>query len=248
MPGINILIYDIDIRHAAGLRENLSELGYYVQDVVDNAGEAVAAFYASEPDLVILNIDVKDKYNAFEIAKKITEDKINSKPFIFISDDKNDSTFESAKKYKPCAYFIKPFDKYLIKYAIELACAGLNVQKTVQEKTIDGGIFNSDNLFIRKTKKIVKVPLSEIQYIEVESKYSTLFTNMGKFLIRLSLAELMEKLPQNTFIKVHRNYIVNMNYIVEFDYDECTVHLKTGSVPMGRTFKSTISEQLPMLS
>jgi two-component system, LytTR family, response regulator len=247
--GINILVLDTDPVHASGMKEQLYKLGYNLLDLVDNATDAVAALYASDPDLVVIEVGFKEKASGFEVAKKIMEDSANIKPFIFIAEDNNEQLFEAAKKYKPCAYFIKPFDKYLIKYAVELAVnKNSDNNKNVIEKNIDKGIINSDNLFIKKTKKIVKVPLNEIQYIEVESKYSTLHTNMGKFLIRISLIELMEKLPQNTFIRVHRNYIVNLNSIVEFDYDECTVHLKSGSIPMGRSFKNSIAEQLLMLS
>jgi DNA-binding LytR/AlgR family response regulator len=247
--GINILVLDSDTLHAQSLKDQLIKLGYNLQDLVDNATDAVAALYASDPDLVIIEVGLREKLNGFEVAKKVIEDNSNIKPIIFITDDKSDQTFEIAKRYKPCAYFIKPFDKYLIKYAVELAVnKSPDYSKNNIEKNIDRGIINSDNLFVRKTKKIVKVPLNEIQYIEVESKYSTLHTNMGKFLIRISLVELMEKLPQNTFIRVHRNYIVNLNSIVEFDYDECTVHLKSGLIPMGRSFKNSIAEQLPFLS
>lgn len=236
---INILVLDTDPVHAMSVKDLFIKLGYNLLDLVDNASDAVAALYASDPDLVIIEIGLKEKANGFEVAKKNMESGFNAKPVIFITDDKSDQMFELAKRYKPCAYFIKPFDKYLIKYAIELAVnKSSESPRNNLEKNIDKGIINSDNLFIRKTKKIVKVPLTEIQYIEVESKYSTLHTNMGKFLIRISLVELMEKLPANSFIRVHRNYIVNLNSIVEFDYDECTVHLKSGSVPMGRSYKN----------
>lgn len=249
MSGISIIIFDQEQIHSSWLQEYLSGLGYITRDVVDNVGEALAAFYASEPDLVIINISKRDKTGPFEIARRISEDKINCKPIIFISDDNEDSVFETARKFKPSAYYIKPFDKYLVKYGVALAVGSVGLISKIQpDINIDKGIINSENLFIRKTKKIIKVPLSEIQYIEVESKYSTLYTSIGKFLIRISLTELMDKLPKNTFIKVHRNYIVNLNSIVEFDYNECTVHLKIGTVPMGKSFKNTISEQFMLLS
>jgi two-component system, LytTR family, response regulator len=246
---INILVLDTDPVHSLNIKDLFVKLGYNLLDLVDNASDAVAALYASDPDLLIIEVGLKEKANGFEVAKKNMESGLNARPVIFITDDKSDQMFELAKRYKPCAYFIKPFDKYLIKYAIELAVnKSPDNPKINLEKNIDKGVINSDNLFIRKTKKIVKVPLTEVQYIEVESKYSTLHTNMGKFLIRISLVELMEKLPSNSFIRVHRNYIVNLNAIVEFDYDECTVHLKSGSVPMGRSYKNSIADQLVMLS
>jgi two-component system, LytTR family, response regulator len=250
MAEVNILVADGNPLHSSKLQTQLTELGYYVIDIVDNVPEGVLAFYASEPDLIIIDTVLKGGTSGFGIAEKIIEDELGAKPIIFISSDRSDQTFEKAKKYRPSAYFIKPFDNYLIRYAIELALQNNPAfnKPLPPDRTEDRGIFNSENLFIKKTKKIIKVPLKEVMYIEVESKYSTLFTSLGKFLLRISLKELMEKLPQNLFIRVHRNYIVNLNAIVEFDFDEYTVHVGSSTIPVGRSFKNIIMEQLLLLS
>jgi DNA-binding LytR/AlgR family response regulator len=252
MNGVNILLADSNPLHAVKLQHHLIELGYHVIDIVDNVSEALAAFYASEPDLLIIDTILKGGTSGLLFAEKITEDDLNCKPIIFVSSDKSDQMFESAKKYHPCAYFIKPFDNYLIKYAVELAVSNNpSFSKPVipvAERAEDKGIFNSENLFIKKTKKIIKVPLKEVKYIEVESKYSTVFTSVGNFLLRISLKELMEKLPPNLFLRVHRNYIVNLNAIIEFDFDDYTVNVGNTSIPIGRSFKNIITEQLLLLS
>lgn len=252
MSGLSILLADNNPLHAAKLQNQLTGFGYNVIDVVDNVAEALAAFYASEPDLLIIDTTLKGGTSGFGIVEKINEDDLNNKPVIFVSSDNSDKTFEYAKKFHPCAYFLKPYDNYLIRYAIELAVNNNpSISKSMlplQDRNEDKGVFNSENLFIKKTKKIIKVPLKEVKYIEVEAKYSTVFTSVGKFLLRISLKELMDKLPGNLFLRVHRNYIVNMNAIVEFDFDEYTVNVAGVSIPVGRSFKNVITEQLLLLS
>lgn len=249
MSGAGLLIIDKDNLHAIKLREQLTELGYNILDIIDNPREALAAYYASEPDLVIINTSIDNNLDGIEIAEKMCVDEIISKPIIFTTVDRSPQTFERAKKIKPCAYLIKPFDKYLIKYAIELALftfpGGI---KHSFEKNFDTGMFDKESLYIKKTKKVIRVPLKTILYIEVESKYSTVFTKLGKFLIRISLNELMELLPQSIFLRVHRNYIVNREAITEFDFEEYTVHVENISLPIGRSFKNSITENMLLLS
>ena len=249
MSGIGILIIDNDNLHAIKLREQLIELGYNVLDIIYNPREALAAYYASEPDLVIINTFIEHNLDGVEIAEKICNDDPNPKPIIFTTLDKSQQTFERAKRIKPCAYLLKPFDKYLIKYAIELALFTFSESpKQPVEKNFEKGVFDKESLYIKKTKKVVRVPLKTIMYIEVESKYSTVFTKLGKFLIRISLNELMDLLPQNTFLRVHRNYIVNREAITEFDFEEYTVHVENISLPIGRSFKNAITDNMLLLS
>jgi len=249
MSGAGLLIIDKDNLHAIKLREQLTELGYNTLDIIDNPREALAAYYASEPDLVIINTTIEHNIDGVEIAEKICNDNACSEPIIFTTIDNSPQTFERAKRIKPCAYLIKPFDKYIIKYAIELALFTFSGGvKHVPEKNLETGVFEKESLYIKKTKKVIRVPLKTILYIEVESKYSTVFTKLGKFLIRISLNELMELLPQNIFLRVHRNYIVNREEITEFDFEEYTVHVENISLPIGRSFKNSITENMLLLS
>jgi len=249
MPVTGILIIDNDTSHATKLKAQLTELGYNILDIIFNPREALAAYYASEPDLLIINTAIKNSFDGIEIAEKICGEETIPKPIIFTTLDKNPATFDRAKRIKPCAYLIKPFDIYLIKYAIELALYSTTLlPKITAEKKLDTGVFDKESLYIKKTKKVIRVPLKTILYIEVESKYSTIFTKLGKFLIRLSLNELMDILPQKNFLRVHRNYIVNREAISEFDFEEYTVHIENISLPIGRSFKNSITDNMVLLS
>ena len=249
MSRVNILIIEDEPYYASQFHTGLDDLSYNIIDVVDDANQALAAYYATEPDVVIINIKIRGRVSGLEIAEKISGDELNSKPIIFITDDQNLQTFQKAKRFRPVAYILKPFDIFSVKCAIELALNSYpQVQEESLQKKVDTGVIIQDILFVRKNKKVVKVPLADISYIEVESKYSTLVTAEGKFIVRISLKELLDKLPKNLFLRVHRNYIVNIINIVEFDFEEYTVHLKNFVIPIGRSYRNEIVTLLPFLS
>ena len=249
MSQINILVVEDEPLHAAHLRMGLEQLGYNIIDIVDNGDDALAAFYATEPDIVLLDIKIRGQIDGIDIAHKIRNDETHARPVIFLTADKSQETFMRAKETHPSAFILKPFDKHSIQYAIELALVQFYKPNQQNEGGIlEKGILDRENLFIKKSRKVVKVPIVDISYIEVESKYSTLVAKEGKFLIRISLKDLIQKLPYNLFIRVHRNYLVNIREIVEFDFEEYTVRLNDKVLPVGRTYRNTINEQLLLLS
>ncbi|MCP4298200.1 MAG: LytTR family transcriptional regulator [Proteobacteria bacterium] len=61
------------------------------------------------------------------------------------------------------------------------------------------------------------IPAESITHISVEEHYSNFFYNSEnqnkEIQLRLSLKEALKKLPQHSFVQVHRSHIVNLNYI-----------------------------------
>ncbi len=250
MGQINILIIDSDEVFSSKLKFGLEQLNYNIVDIIDEDQNALPAFYATEPEIVIVSVNLKGSISGIEIAQRIYNDSLNSKPVIFISDDESENNFNEAKLSYPSAYLIKPFSLSSMKYAIDLALQnfGTSMVDTSIKRRESAEVLNTKHLFVRKSKKIIKVPISEILYIEVESKYSTLITHQGKFILRISLKDLIDKLPKEMFVRIHRNYIINIDRITEFDLEEYTVHLPDKSLPLGRKYKNYLVEQLQFLS
>jgi DNA-binding LytR/AlgR family response regulator len=59
--------------------------------------------------------------------------------------------------------------------------------------------------------KVVSVP--DVLMFRAEDKYTTLVTEQGSFLLRLSIKMLEEKLDPSLFWRVHRNTLVNMQHV-----------------------------------
>ncbi|OIQ22578.1 MAG: hypothetical protein BM557_00905 [Flavobacterium sp. MedPE-SWcel] len=85
-------------------------------------------------------------------------------------------------------------------------------------------------------KNKVKMPLAELMYIKSEDHYLNFVPHEGKNqFLRGKISEILEELPPN-FVKCHRSYIVNKNYIKSNTYKSIT--LQTGEeIPVSRSFK-----------
>ncbi len=76
---------------------------------------------------------------------------------------------------------------------------------------------------------LVKVMAAEIRYIEVDGKYCKLVYGQDKFVIQQSLVQLLDQLPARLFIRMHRNYIVNVKDVLKINLQDHEVVLQDGT-------------------
>lgn len=70
-----------------------------------------------------------------------------------------------------------------------------------------------DKLFIKVDNKILNIAMSDILYIQGMQKYIQIHTKGKKYTTLLSMFKLLESLPSESFFRVHKSYIVNVNNI-----------------------------------
>ena len=66
----------------------------------------------------------------------------------------------------------------------------------------------------RGTKKVF-LNSDAIYWISADGYYINIYSNQGKFLLRRTLKSMLEHLPNNQFVKIHRSAIININYLLE---------------------------------
>ncbi len=248
MRRANILIIEDDNHEAVLLSCLLNKIGYNVIGICENGREALSTFYSKEPDIILIDIHLNGEMDGIQVAEKINFDMLNRKPFIFLTIDNDIETYRRAKKTNPSSYIIKPYDNYTLQYSIDLALYCFNHDGSdPEQKEATHHIENNEFIYIKKTKKIVKVPITDILYAHVESNYSTLVTARGKFTLQTSLNELQNQLPSNLFLRIHRNYIANLRAVSEFNFEEYTVKLSEQTLPIGKKYKPKITRSIPLL-
>ena len=87
----------------------------------------------------------------------------------------------------------------------------------------------------------------DVLFAEVESNYSTLVSTNEKFTLLTSLTELQKKLPPHKFIRIHKNYLVNLDEVEEFNLEEYTAKVKDFHLPIGKNFRPKITQQIDYL-
>ncbi len=71
-----------------------------------------------------------------------------------------------------------------------------------------------DYTFLRSGNRTVRVNFADILYIESKREYMDIVLSSGEVVtIHGSLNSILEKLPQDRFIKVHRSFIVNLEEV-----------------------------------
>ncbi len=73
---------------------------------------------------------------------------------------------------------------------------------------------DKDYTFMRSGSRTVKITFSDIQYIESKREYlDIVLCNDEVITVYGSMSSILDKLPSDSFVKVHRSYIVNLNQI-----------------------------------
>ena len=73
-----------------------------------------------------------------------------------------------------------------------------------------------DRISVKDGSKIHIIKIEELIYIQAYGDYVTLFTKDGKYVKELTMKYLEANLP-DSFIRIHRSYIVNTSYIIRIE-------------------------------
>lgn len=226
MQNINVLIIEDVPAESELLVKMLVENGYEIAGVATNYPEALQLFYEKKVDVVIIDIFLNGRPDGITFAETINITPNVLKPFVFLTASKDRQVFETAKLTHPFSFLLKPFNELEVLYAIEIAVEKFYAQQNVFSTNEQNTVVGQDYLFIKKKRSLKKTLISEILYIEVEGRYCNIVTENEKFLILISLLRISELLPKNKFIRTHRNYLVNIEKIVEIITDDNLVILR----------------------
>lgn len=100
------------------------------------------------------------------------------------------------------------------------------------------------HILLKSERKMFRINLSEIRYIEGMSNYVKVFTTTSKIIVYESLTVLLQRLPEY-FIRTHKSYIVNRLMIHSFDKE--SVNLEGISIPIGKTYRNDCLGRLAKL-
>lgn len=139
---------------------------------------------------------------------------------------------------KPITFerFLKAINKYYQTTQDEV----MNVNSGTANTSVPEEAF----IYVKENKKVVKVHLSEILYVEGLSEYVQIYTNQKKIITKTSMTNMSEKLPDTSFVRIHKSYIVSLSKVEAFTASSIEVPGK--ELPIGRSYKNSVLEMLQM--
>ena len=102
-------------------------------------------------------------------------------------------------------------------------------------------IFRSIFIF-RSDRKMIRVNLAEILYIESLKDYIKVVSTSGTVITKQSISSVEEALPKDIFIRIHRSFIVALNKIESYSNE--LVWLGKAELPISRMYRHEVEKRL----
>lgn len=230
MKNLNILIVEDNAQDAAYIKQMLLNSAYRVCGIAADLKQAYEMYDSLQPDLSVIDIYLNGKKDGIIFAQKVFARKGGKHPFIFLTGVADRATFESARPTEPFSYLLKPFNELELQYAIELAVEKFAREEENNFATAEeaASVFMNGVFFVKKGNILAKVLVNDIKYIEVDGKYCKLVYGNDKFVVQKSMKQLHDQLPAGQFIRVHRNFIANLNSIQKINLEDHEIVLQDG--------------------
>jgi signal transduction histidine kinase len=184
MGKAKIMVVEDEAIVALTIRKKLTKHGYDVPLIVDNGADAIKNVKEIEPNLILMDINLKGETDGIETARKIRE--IYDVPVIFLTAYSDDKTLERAKSATPFGYLIKPYDEKELYSNIEMALSKhqhdlqlkqyrQDLEKLVSERTSD---LRESNLQLQNAKdELIKSLDKEKELVKLKSQFISMISH-----------------------------------------------------------------------
>jgi two-component system, LytTR family, response regulator len=139
-------------------------------------------------------------------------------------------------------YLLKPisFERFL-KAVNKVMDASLNGsfgfdKETQQQAPAD------QHIYLRSDRKMIKVALADIVYIESLKDYIKVIATSGTVITKQSISSIEETLPKDMFIRIHRSFIISLNKIESYSNE--LIWIGRTELPISRMYRHEVEKVL----
>lgn len=180
-------------------------------------------------DLLFLDINMPD-ISGIELARSLEK-----RPMIIFTTAYKNFAFEGFE-LEAIDYVLKPIDFERFKKAVDKAIDFNNYRNASQKQP------QLESLYVYSEYRMIKIDVQKITYIESMEDYIKIhLTDQPKPVLTLMpLKKVLEKLPQDNFMRIHRSYVVALNHIKSIHNKK--VQLESMELPVGSSYNDLISK------
>lgn len=179
-------------------------------------------------DVLFLDIDMP-YFNGMDIAGYINEQGFNT-ILVFITS--HDALVYQTFAYRPFGFIRKTHMDMELDELIE------RIKKELTDR--------KQELVLLKGQEIIRILIKEIAYIESEGNYLNIYTKNGVMKFRETMINMESELAYKGFIRCHKGYLVNSDYIEKLKSGE--IEIKYGDehrlIPVGRSFDKEVRKRM----
>lgn len=244
MHNLQILAVEDESVHQANIKTLSRSLNFGLTDIVSEVPQAFESFKARTPDLVLMDLHLSSKQDGLELAREMKGFK--NVPIIFTTSKTDTEGYEAVKAAGEGLCLYKPLEEDLLRISIEQSIRNLR-QQFINNQNPVWPVSKPQSFFVRIGNKLKRIETNKIEYIEVEEKYCTIAIENRQIHVKIALKDFLAKLPEQQFIRVHRNFVVNTECIQSIQLAEGEVVLNSRNVPFSRSYKEDLMQRLNLL-
>lgn len=173
-------------------------------------------------DLLFLDINMPD-ISGVDLARALAK-----KPLLIFTTAYRQFAYEGFQ-LEAIDYLLKPISFDTFSYAVQKA---LDYKKHRQQSS---GRQDDESIYVHSEYRLIKIRLSEIEYIESMEDYVKIHTRDEKPVLSLmTLKKILEMLPGDQFVRIHRSYIINRKKVKAIQNKK--IQLQTAILPIGNSY------------
>jgi two-component system, LytTR family, response regulator len=228
---MNCLIVDDDKIVRTEVEHMVSKLPFL--KLVGSCSKAMEAFniLSTEPiDLVFLDV-MMPEMNGLELMKTLHE----RKPQVILMTSERKYAVDGFN-FDAVDFIVKPIGEERFLKAVSKAKNNFESKRTVPK---------AEYLFVKVDSVLTKINVTDILYIEALADYAAIHTMTTKYIVHSTMKSIMDKLPQDDFLRVHNSYIVRLDKISSIE--DNTIIINKKFIPVSRPHREQLMSRLKML-
>ena len=199
-----------------------------------SAVEAKEILHNEQIDALFVDINMPD-LNGLDFVKSL------STPLLVVFTTAYSEFALEGYKVNAIDYLLKPFGLDDFIRAAQKVKKQYELMNAVSVSVVD----MDDAIFFKTEYKIVRVDIKQIMYVESMSEYLKihLVDEPKPIIVLLSMEKIEERLPMNSFMRVHRSYIINLKMIKEVNKSRIIMNSDT-YIPIGDNYRDAFNNYL----
>lgn len=196
-----------------------------------NAFEVLSILQEESIDILFLDINMP-KLSGLSLLKTLQQ-----KPDVIITTAYSEYAVEGFE-LSVTDYLLKPFSlERFLQAVMKVRKHAENPQERVSKN--ENNV--STSLFVKSDKKLIKINLADLRYIEAYGNYIKIYTDK-MILTPQTLSDFLTKLPSN-FLRIHKSYIINFHRLKLIEGNQVVLDSDM-KLPLGKSYKEELMKRL----
>lgn len=206
-----------------------------VVSTCENAMDAFTYISDNKVDLLFLDINMPI-LNGLDFLKSLKDP-----PLVIITSAYRDYAVDGFD-LDVLDYLVKPISFQRFLKAMDKANAAMREKQTPTQSVVSVPDSSKSYVFLKVDKKMVKIYLDEILYIESLKDYVRIRTVYEDLVTHQNLNTMAKILPADSFVRIHKSYTISVDKVKSIE-GNC-VEIASKLLPIGRSYRKEVKDLL----